>query len=292
MQGENDIDIMTVQEEDVKLMKHLAKIKHKIIVMSGKGGVGKSTVATNLATALAMRGMDTGILDADITGPNIPKMLGVEEARITGDEEGLFPVEVTPHLKVMSMAFLISSKDAPVVWRGPMKMGAIRQFLEDVNWGTLDYLIVDLPPGTGDEPLSIAQLIPEADGAIIVTTPQDVALLDSRKSVTFAKALNLPVLGILENMSGLKCPHCGEEIDLFKVGGGKKAAEEMGVPFLGKIPIDVAMVPSGDDGKPIVLSNPESPGAKAFDELAEKVQRTVDSAPKRKVKPFQYGGKK
>lgn len=292
MQGENDIDIMTVQEEDVKLMKHLAKIKHKIIVMSGKGGVGKSTVATNLATALAMRGMDTGILDADITGPNIPKMLGVEEARITGDEEGLFPVEVTPHLKVMSMAFLISSKDAPVVWRGPMKMGAIRQFLEDVNWGTLDYLIVDLPPGTGDEPLSIAQLIPEADGAIIVTTPQDVALLDSRKSVTFAKALNLPVLGILENMSGLKCPHCGEEIDLFKVGGGKKAAEEMGVPFLGKIPIDVEMVPSGDDGKPIVLSKPDSPGAKAFDELAEKVQRTVGSAPKRKVKPFQYGGKK
>ncbi len=292
MQGNDDIDIMTVQEEDVKLMKHLAKIKHKIIVMSGKGGVGKSTVATNLATALAMRGLDIGILDADITGPNIPKMLGVEEARITGDEEGLFPVEVAPHLKVMSMAFLISSKDAPVVWRGPMKMGAIRQFLEDVNWGTLDYLIVDLPPGTGDEPLSIAQLIPEADGAIIVTTPQDVALLDSRKSVTFAKALNLPVLGILENMSGLKCPHCGEEIDLFKVGGGKKAAEEMGVPFLGKIPIDVEMVPSGDDGKPIVLSKPDSPGAKAFDELADRVRKTVESAPKRKVKPFQYGGKK
>lgn len=292
MQGNNDIDIMTVQEEDVKLMKHLAKIKHKIVVMSGKGGVGKSTVATNLATALAMRGLDTGILDADITGPNIPKMLGVEEARITGDEEGLFPVEVAPHLKVMSMAFLISSKDAPVVWRGPMKMGAIRQFLEDVNWGTLDYLIVDLPPGTGDEPLSIAQLIPEADGAIIVTTPQDVALLDSRKSVTFAKALNLPVLGILENMSGLKCPHCGEEIDLFKVGGGKKAAEEMGVPFLGKIPIDVEMVPSGDDGKPIVLSKPESPGAMAFEELVDRVRKTVESAPKRKVKPFQYGGKK
>ena len=249
-------------------------------------------MATNLATALAMRGLDTGILDADITGPNIPKMLGVEEARITGDEEGLFPVEVTPHLKVMSMAFLISSKDAPVVWRGPMKMGAIRQFLEDVNWGTLDYLIVDLPPGTGDEPLSIAQLIPEADGAIIVTTPQDVALLDSRKSVTFAKALNLPVLGILENMSGLKCPHCGEDIDLFKVGGGRKAAEEMGVPFLGKIPIDVEMVPSGDDGKPIVLSKPDSPGAKAFEELAERVRKTVENAPKRKVKPFQYGGKK
>jgi ATP-binding protein involved in chromosome partitioning len=292
MQGEDDLNVMTVQEQDIKLMKHLAKIKHKIIVMSGKGGVGKSTVATNLATALAMRGLDTGILDADITGPNIPKMLGVEDARITGDEDGLFPVEVSPHLKVMSMAFLISSKDAPVVWRGPMKMGAIRQFLEDVNWGPLDYLIIDLPPGTGDEPLSIAQLIPEADGAIIVTTPQDVALLDSRKSVTFAKALNIPVLGILENMSGLKCPHCGEEIDLFKVGGGKKAAEEMGVPFLGKVPIDVDMVPSGDDGRPIVLSKSESPGAKAFEELADIVRKTVENAPKRKVKPFQYGGKK
>jgi ATP-binding protein involved in chromosome partitioning len=292
MQGEDDLNVMTVQEQDIKLMKHLAKIKHKIIVMSGKGGVGKSTVATNLATALAMRGLDTGILDADITGPNIPKMLGVEEAKITGNEEGLFPVEVSPHLKVMSMAFLISSKDAPVVWRGPMKMGAIRQFLEDVNWGPLDYLIIDLPPGTGDEPLSIAQLIPEADGVIIVTTPQDVALLDSRKSVTFAKALNLPVLGILENMSGLKCPHCGEEIDLFKVGGGKKAAEEMGVPFLGKVPIDVDMVPSGDDGRPIVLSKSDSPGAKAFEELADTVRKTVENAPRRKVKPFQYGGKK
>jgi ATP-binding protein involved in chromosome partitioning len=292
MQGEDELNVMNVQEQDIKLMKHLAKIKHKIIVMSGKGGVGKSTVATNLATALAMQGLDTGILDADITGPNIPKMLGVEEAQITGDDEGLFPVEVAPHLKVMSMAFLISSKDAPVVWRGPMKMGAIRQFLEDVNWGPLDYLIVDLPPGTGDEPLSIAQLIPEADGAIIVTTPQDVALLDARKSVTFAKALNLPVLGILENMSGLKCPHCGEEIDLFKVGGGKRAAEEMGVPFLGKIPIDVDMVPSGDDGRPLVLSKPDSPGAIAFEEMTDRVRKTIENAPKRKVKPFQYGGKK
>jgi Mrp family chromosome partitioning ATPase len=181
----------------------------------------------------------------------------------------------------MSMAFLLSDKDAPVVWRGPVKMGALKQFITDVNWGDLDYLIVDLPPGTGDEPLTIAQLIPEADGAIIVTTPQEVALLDSRKSVMFAKALNLPVLGILENMSGFKCPHCGEDIDLFKIGGGEKAAKELGVPFIGRVPIDVNMVPSGDEGRPIVLSKSDSPGAKAFEDIANKVQKAVESAPPR-----------
>lgn len=281
MESNNEIGVQTVQGEDVKLLRHLARIKHKVIIMSGKGGVGKSTVATNLATALAMRGLEIGILDADIHGPNIPKMLGVEDARLTADGEGLFPVEVVPHLKVMSMAFLLSDKDAPVVWRGPVKMGALKQFITDVNWGDLDYLIVDLPPGTGDEPLTIAQLIPEADGAIIVTTPQDVALLDSRKSVMFAKALNLPVLGILENMSGFKCPHCGEEIDLFKIGGGEKAAKELGVPFIGRVPIDVNMVPSGDEGRPIVLSKSDSPGAKAFEEISAKVQKAVESAPPR-----------
>jgi len=281
MEG-NDINVKTVQGEDVKLLKRLGLIKHKIIVMSGKGGVGKSTVATNLAMSLAMHGYETGILDVDITGPNVPKMLGVEDSPLMADDEGIFPVEVTPHLKAISMAFLISDKDAPVVWRGPAKMGAIRQFLTDVNWGRLDYLVIDLPPGTGDEPLSIAQLIPEADGAIIVTTPQDVALLDSRKSVNFAKKLGLPIIGIVENMSGFKCPHCGEEIDLFKIGGGEKAAEELSVPFLGRIPIDVAMVPAGDDGKPIVISSPDSPGAVAFKEIAEKARKTVESLPPRK----------
>jgi ATP-binding protein involved in chromosome partitioning len=283
MEGNNEINVQTVQAEDIELYKHLAKIKHKLVVMSGKGGVGKSTVAANLAMALAMRGYETGVLDADITGPNIPKMLGVEDAPLTGTDKELNPVEVVPHLKVMSMAFLISSKDAPVVWRGPMKMGAIRQFITDVNWGNLDYLIVDLPPGTGDEPLSIAQLIPEADGAIIVTTPQEVALLDIRKSVSFARALDMPVIGIIENMSGLKCPHCGEEIDLFKVGGGKRTAEEMGVPFLGRVPIDPEIVPSGDDGAPIVLSKPTSAGAKAFEEIVEKVRLSVESRPPRKL---------
>ncbi|OPY32520.1 MAG: antiporter inner membrane protein [Methanomassiliicoccales archaeon PtaU1.Bin124] len=281
MEGD-EINVQTVQGEEVKLLKKLAHIKHKIVIMSGKGGVGKSTVATNLATAMAMRGFNVGILDADLHGPNIPKMLGAEEARLQADSEGLYPIEVLPRLKVMSMAFLIEDKDSPVVWRGPMKMSAIRQFIQDVNWGDLDYLFIDLPPGTGDEPLSVAQLIPEADGAVIVTTPQDVALLDSRKSVTFAKALGLPVIGILENMSGFKCPHCGEEIDLFKIGGGEKAAKDMGVPFLGRVPIDVNMVPAGDEGRPIVIGEKDSPGAKAFNEIADKLKMWVETQPPRK----------
>lgn len=270
MESDN-IELKTVKEEDVKVLKSLAKIKHKIVVMSGKGGVGKSTVTVNLAMALAMRGFEVGILDADIHGPNIPKMLNIEDAQIQGDQDGLYPIDVPPHVKVMSMAFLLQDKDSPIVWRGPMKMGAIRQFVADVKWGELDFLIVDLPPGTGDEPLTVAQLMPEADGAVIVTTPQDVALLDSRKSVTFAKALKLPVLGIVENMSGLICPHCGKEIDLFKMGGGEKAAQEMGVPFLGRIPIDPSVVDSGDSGKPIVISNRDSLATKAFDEIADKI---------------------
>jgi ATP-binding protein involved in chromosome partitioning len=269
---ENDnIELRTVKEEDVKVLKSLAKIKHEIIVMSGKGGVGKSTVTVNLAVALAMRGYEVGILDADIHGPNIPKMLNIEDAQIQGDQEGLYPVDAGPHLKVMSTAFLLGDKDTPVVWRGPMKMGALKQFVADVKWGELDFLVVDLPPGTGDEPLTIAQLMPEADGAVIVTTPQDVALLDSRKSVTFARALKMPVLGIVENMSGLICPHCGKEIDLFKMGGGEKAAHEMQAPFLGRVPIDPSVVESGDDGKPIVLARRDSPASKAFEEIVEKL---------------------
>jgi Mrp family chromosome partitioning ATPase len=281
---ENDnIELRTVKEEDVKVLKSLAKIKHEIIVMSGKGGVGKSTVTVNLAVALAMRGYEVGILDADIHGPNIPKMLNIEDAQIQGDQDGLYPVQVPPHLKVMSTAFLLGDRDTPIVWRGPMKMGALRQFVADVKWGELDFLIVDLPPGTGDEPLTIAQLMPEADGAVVVTTPQDVALLDSRKSVTFARSLKMPVLGMVENMSGLICPHCGKEIDLFKMGGGEKAAHEMGVPFLGRIPIDPSVVDSGDDGKPIVLSKRDSPASKAFEEIVDKlVAASEENEKKRK----------
>jgi Mrp family chromosome partitioning ATPase len=262
-------------DDNLKVMENLQKIKYKIVVMSGKGGVGKSTVATNLAFSLSVNGADVGLLDVDIHGPNIPKMLGIEDEHITGDGKGIFPIEVPPNLKVMSMAFLLSTKDTPVIWRGPVKMGAIRQFLGEVHWGNLDYLIIDLPPGTGDEPLSIAQLIPDSNGAIIVTTPQDVALLDSRKAVTFARTLNMPVIGIIENMSGLVCPHCNHTIDLFGTGGGRRAALDLSVPFLGTIPIDPKIVETGDGGKPFVLDHSNSESTKAFEEIVEKIQKFV-----------------
>lgn len=271
MEGIDKIEVRTVQREELKLIQNLMRIKHKIIVTSGKGGVGKSTVAANLALGLSMRGFDVGLLDADIHGPNIPKMFNIEDAPLHGDEEGIMPVIVPPSLKIMSMAFLVHNGDNPVIWRGPMKMGALRQFIADVRWGDLDYLVVDLPPGTGDEPLTIGQLIPDADGMVVVTTPQDVALLNSRKSVGFSRQLKIPVLGIVENMSGLICPHCGKEIDLFKVGGGEKAAKELKVPFLGKIPLDPKVVSSGDDGMPVVLADSDSPAAKAFSQMIDKL---------------------
>jgi len=268
-------DRAKIIEEQMKAVKERMKdIKHKIVVMSGKGGVGKTTVTVNLAMALAKRGKEVGILDADIHGPNIPKMLGAEDMMPEIGDGKIRPVSVPPRIKLMSMAFLLSSKDAPVIWRGPVKMGAIRQFLADVEWGKLDYLIVDLPPGTGDEPLSIAQLIQEIDGAIIVTTPQDVALLDSRKAVTFANTLQMPVIGIIENMSGFICPKCRERIDIFKVGGGKRAALDMGVPFLGSIPIEKGVVESSDNGVPVVLDE-QSEAGRVFEEIAARVEEAV-----------------
>ena len=239
-------------EQQKRLNANLEKIKNKLIVISGKGGVGKTTVAVNLAYGLAVKGNKVGILDVDIHGPNIAKMLGIEGRRLEGSESGIEPVEVLPNLKAVSIAFLIEDQDTPIVWRGPLKMITIKQFLSDVNWGNLDYLIVDSPPGTGDEPLSVCQLIPDINGAIVVTTPQDVAILDSRKSVQFAKELKIPVLGIIENMSGFICPHCEKEIDLFGTGGGEKAAHDLKVPFLGEIPIEPEMVKSGDLGHPFI----------------------------------------
>ncbi|MDY6931789.1 MAG: Mrp/NBP35 family ATP-binding protein [Halobacteriota archaeon] len=262
--------------EEKAVSDRMSKVKHKIMVMSGKGGVGKSTVAVNLALTLAANGFEVGLVDADIHGPNVPKMLGIKETFPTATEDGtILPVIVPPRLKVISMAFLLQSPDIPVIWRGPMKMTAIKQFLADVEWGELDYLIVDLPPGTGDEPLSVAQLIPDIDGSIIVTTPQEVALLDSRKSVNFARELKTPVIGIVENMSGLICPKCGEKIDLFKVGGGKRSASEMNVPFLGFIPIDPKIVEDADMGRPFILGN--SKASESFEEIAEKIQNFVKS---------------
>ncbi len=262
--------------DDSKVTKNLHKIKHKILVLSGKGGVGKSTVSTNLAVALSQEGYQVGILDIDIHGPSIPKMLGIEGKMPAISEAGFTPVYYSPTLKVMSMGFLIQNKDSPVIWRGPLKMAAIKQLIGDFNWGNLDYLIVDIPPGTGDEPLSIAQLIPNCDGAIIVTTPQDVALVSVRKSINFVKKMNMPVIGIIENMSGFKCPHCGKSVDIFKTGGGLKASKDFSVPFLGKVPLDVNIVETGDSGEPFVIKNNGSDTAKAFIGIVENIENIVN----------------
>jgi len=264
------------QASEEEKTRSLKNIKHIVLVLSGKGGVGKSTVATNLAMTFATRGREVGLLDVDIHGPDIPMMLGIQDMRLGGDGKKIDPVVVPPNLKVVSMGFLLSNRDTPVIWRGPLKIKAIEQFLFDVDWGELDFLIVDLPPGTGDEALSVAQMVPESDGAIIITTPQDVALLDSRKAVNFVRTLKLPVIGIVENMSGLKCPECGHEIQLFKTGGGEKAAKEMGVPFLGRIPIDPEIVDTGDDGVPVVLRNPKGLGSVAFESIVTRIEELIE----------------
>lgn len=251
-------------EEGIQLEEALARIKHKIVVMSGKGGVGKSTVAVSLALTLAEKGYKVGVMDVDIHGPDVAKLLGVEHEHIQGDGERMVPVVVNENLSAMSMAFLLKSTDSPVIWRGPIKAATIRQFLGNVAWGDLDYLVIDLPPGTGDEPLSVAQLIPEGAWAVIVTTPQDLALLDSRKAVRFAETLDMEIAGVVENMSGLVCPHCGKQIDLFKTGGGERAAEELGVPFLGRIPIDPEVVRAGDAGIAYVVDQPDKPAPEAL----------------------------
>ncbi len=262
-------------EENLRLMDNLARIKHKIVVMSGKGGVGKSTVAVNLALTLASEGHRVGVMDVDIHGPDVAKLLGVEDARLESDGERIIPVKVTENLSAISMAFLLEDRDTPIVWRGPLKMTAIRQFLGEVAWGDLDYLVIDLPPGTGDEPLTVAQMIPDGAWAVIVTTPQDLALLDSRKAVRFAESLKMRIAGVVENMAGLACPHCGETIDLFKVGGGEAAARDMGVPFLGRVPIDPQMVRMGDAGQHYVVNEPGEPAPKAFHEVASALEGRV-----------------
>jgi Mrp family chromosome partitioning ATPase len=263
-------------EDETRLRDTLAGIKHVVIVMSGKGGVGKSTVSANLAQSLSQKGLSVGLMDIDITGPNIPKMFRIEDEKLDVRNGKLVPIGVPPSLKIMSMAFLLPEKDAAIMWRGPVKMSAVKQFIEDVEWGDLDYLVVDMPPGTGDEALSIVQLIPKADGVVIVTTPQDVALLDSRKSVTFAAQTNVPIIGIIENMSGFICPHCGERIDIFKSGGGEAAAKSLNIQFLGRVPLEPAVVLSGDSGIPIVAFDSDSESAKAFKSISAKIVKTVE----------------
>jgi ATP-binding protein involved in chromosome partitioning len=260
----------TPAHDDARLTARLKRIKRKLIVMSGKGGVGKSTVAVNLAMSAMLAGQRVGLLDVDLHGPSVPTMLGLEGYRLEGGDDGMLPVEIGG-LKVISVGFLLQQADDPVIWRGPMKMSVIRQFLEEVDWGDLDLLVVDVPPGTGDEPLSVCQLIHDLTGSVIVTTPQKVASVDVRKSINFCKELNVEVLGVIENMSGFACPKCGEMTPILRAGGGRTMADEMHVPFLGAIPIDPLIAAAGDDGKAFLESDASSPAASAFREIIRKL---------------------
>jgi ATP-binding protein involved in chromosome partitioning len=260
--------------DEQKLDKTLLKIGRVLLILSGKGGVGKSTVAVNISAGLAASGKKTGLLDLDIHGPSIPGMLGLEESRLMSDENGMLPVEFMPDFKVISIGFMLESKKDAVIWRGPMKYGVIKQFLSDVNWGDLDYLVVDLPPGTGDEPLTIAQLTAGKAEAIIVTTPQKVSVDDVRRSVGFCKSLNLPVLGIVENMSGFICPKCGEKLNIFGSDGGKELSNETGAELLGEIPFDISVMTSCDDGTPLSLSQNERKNSEFMLKIIEKITKT------------------
>ena len=287
------------------------QIKHKVMVLSGKGGVGKSTVATGLALSLARQGKKVGLMDIDITGPNVPKMLGLEDADLDVEDGQIHPAKGPSGLKVISMAFLIEDPDKPVIWRGPIKLGAIQQFIGDVAWGELDALIIDFPPGTSDEPLTVSQSLPGIDGVVIVTTPQEVALLDSRKSINFAKTISVPVLGVVENMSGYTIrgksepnsrvsilgpggiPHdCKSDedgnwqvtLDVFKSGGGKEASTEMGVPFLGALPFDPGIVRGGDDGVHRIIAEPEGETAKAFHSIVERISDQLEKGSERSLR--------
>lgn len=267
-------------EQDQRLKLKLDKIKHKIAVISGKGGVGKSTVTVNLAMAFATQGHKdkVGVLDADIHGPCIPKMLGLKGQTLIGGPGGLlFPVLGKMGIKVVSMDFLLPNDEAPVIWRGPLKMRVIQQFLSDVTWGDLDFLFIDLPPGTGDEPLSVIQLIPGMDGVVIVTMPSDLSQTVVRKAVSFAKQLGVPVIGIIENMSGYVCPECGAKVDIFKSGGGKKITEDLSVPYLGSIPLDPNICSNSDDGLPFIFENKTSPATKAFEEIVKKIKQFLEN---------------
>lgn len=261
-----------IAEQDAKVSNRMQIIKRVIIVMSGKGGVGKTSVAVNLAYALALSGKNVGLFDTDFHGPNVAKMLGIETQTMEQGEEEIIPVQVSSYLKVVSLSLLGGNPDTPIIWRGPIKTAMIRQFLGGVNWGALDYLIIDSPPGTGDEPLSVCQFLSKNSEVLIVTTPQDVAVLDARKSIVFAKELNIPIIGVIENMSGLTCPHCRVKIALFNEGGGARAAKALHVPFLGSIPFDPDLVSLSDQGKPFIVSKKDSEAAKAFREIIIKIE--------------------
>ncbi len=298
-------------QRKMRMSKMSEGIRHKIMVLSGKGGVGKTTVATGIALSLARMGKKVGLMDIDITGPNVPKMLGIEGTELHIEDGQIFPA-IGPHgIKVISMAFLIEDPDKPVIWRGPIKLGAIQQFIGDVAWGELDTLVIDFPPGTGDEPLTVSQTLPNLDGVVIVTTPQEVALLDSRKSINFAKTISVPVLGVVENMSGYTLSGTAEPgshisvigpkgvpiditvssegkwsvtLDLFKSGGGEDSAMELEVPFLGRLPFDPGVVRGGDDGVHRIVAEPEGETAQSFSKIVEEILLSLEKGDTHHVK--------
>ena len=260
-------------QQELAINRSLGKIKNKILVMSGKGGVGKSTVSVNLALGLAKLGYQVGLMDVDIHGPDVVRMLnmtGTLEPPKNPDDL-VPPLKYNDNLKVVSLEYLMRDRDEAIIWRGPLKIQAIRQFVSDMDWGELDYLIIDAPPGTGDEPLSVAQTIPHVK-AIVVTTPQQVALADVRKSINFCETVKVEIVGVVENMSGLVCPHCKETVNIFKTGGGEALARELELPFLGKIPMDPMVVLAGDDGTPYLSSSADSPAITAFEKVVQAIE--------------------
>ncbi|MEC7786489.1 MAG: Mrp/NBP35 family ATP-binding protein [Nitrospinota bacterium] len=256
--------------------KRMNEIKHKLIVGSNKGGVGKSTVTTNLAIALQESGYSVGLADADLHGPNIPKLLQAENVRLKSTDVGIDPYETSNGLKVASLGFLIEDPNMHIAWRDAVKYDFIIELLGNINWGPLDYLLFDLPPGTGNEQITIIDFIGEVDGAVVVTTPQDLAILDARKMISFSRDSNVPIVGVIENMSTMSCPHCEKDIDVFKKGGGQKLAEELVLPYLGSIPLDGNIVANSDSGQPVVLSRPDSVASKAFMTLAENCHKFLN----------------
>jgi Mrp family chromosome partitioning ATPase len=244
--------------------KRMNEIKHKLIIGSNKGGVGKSTVTTNLAIALQESGYSVGLADADLHGPNIPKLLQAENVRFKSTDVGIDPYETSNGMKVASLGFLIEDPNMHIAWRDAVKYDFIIELLGNINWGPLDYLLFDLPPGTGNEQITIIDFIGEVDGAVVVTTPQDLAILDARKMISFSRDSNVPIVGVIENMSTMTCPHCEKDIDVFKKGGGKNLAEELVLPYLGSIPLDGENFANSDSGQPVVLSRPDSVAATAF----------------------------
>jgi len=256
--------------------KRMNEIKHKLIIGSNKGGVGKSTVTTNLAIALQESGYSVGLADADLHGPNIPKLLQAENVRLKSTDEGIDPYETSNGLKVASLGFLIEDPNMHIAWRDAVKYDFIIELLGNIKWGPLDYILFDLPPGTGNEQITIIDFIGEVDGAVVVTTPQDLAILDARKMISFSRDSNVPIVGVIENMSTMTCPHCEKEINVFKKGGGKNLAEELVLPYLGSIPLDGDIVANSDSGQPVVLSRPDSSAAKAFMKLAENCHKFLN----------------